>query len=192
MACASRVQRRNVIARQRTDGWGSVIVTTDNWRVRPHFRSLEEILANPDFVSQATATARRDARGTRLALILQSARPLVADLTAAERPLDVLNVPLEAGASPASTFTTISTLFFVPWAHGDCSNRMMELQRTGEVLRPGSSPVAALYEAIALDVQTRESSQSSHVAVDLQQRKLEITLGEYTRSLTGWMRAVLG
>jgi hypothetical protein len=68
----------------------------------------------------------------------------------------------------------------------------MELQRSGEVLRPGSSPVAALYEALALDVQTRESHRSSRITVNLQQKKLEIALGEYTKALTGWMRAVLG
>ena len=191
MGCASPAQRRNVIGRQRTDRQGIVIVTKDNWRQDPPIHSLEEIFANPDFLARATATARRDARSTRLAVILQTARLLAADLSVVQRPLDVLNVPFGPSPSPADTFTTISTLLSVPWAHGDCSQKVMELQRSGEALRPGLDPLAAFYEAVALDLRTRDRNRSSST-VSVQEKKLEMALEEYTKALTAWMREVLG
>jgi len=167
------------------------MLTRDNRR-EPLSGSLEEILANPDFLAQATAIARRDARGTRLAVILQTARSHAAELSVVERPVEVLHVPFGPTPSAAETFTTIATLLFVPWAHGDCSQRVLELQRTGEAFRPGSSPVAVLYEAVALDVRARQRSSGTAAMVSLRQKKLEMALEDYTRALTGWMRAVLG
>jgi hypothetical protein len=191
MACASRVQR-NVIRSRRTDRQGIVSVRQDDRREYARWDSLEEILANPDFLSQATATARRDSRSTRLAVILQSARPLASGLSAAERPLDVLSLGFGPAASPADAFTTISTLLFVPWAHGDCSQKVLELQRTGEVLRLGSSPLNAFYEAVVLDARARASEPRTRATVNLQEKKLQMALEEYTKALTGWMLAVLG
>jgi hypothetical protein len=190
MASASRAQR-NVIRPRRTDRQGIVSVRQDSRREYSRWDSLEEILANPDFLSQATAIARRDARSTRLAVILQSARPLASDLSAAERPLDVLNLAFGPVASPADAFTIISTLLFVPWAHGDCSQKVLELQRAGEVLRLGSSAPHAFYEAVVLDVRARASEPRTRMTVNLQEKKLEMALEEYTKALTGWMRAVL-
>jgi hypothetical protein len=190
MTCASRVQRRNGFGPKRTDRQDTVTVTANNWREGSPFRSLEEMLANPDFLPQATETARRDARSTRLAVILQAARPLASDLGAVERPLDVLN-SFGPTASPVDAFTTISTLFFVPWAHGDCSQKVVELQRTGEALQLGSHPMTAFYEAVALDARTRRNGPATCVTVSLHEKKLEMALETYTKALTGWMRAVL-
>jgi hypothetical protein len=177
---------------------------------------------DPDFLAQATAAARRDARGGRLAVILQSARPLVMELTSVERPLDLLEVPIAPDESPAETFTTISTLFFVPWAHPDCSEKVTDLQRTGEALRRtgaevvptdvdgagrgrrvghahGSSPLTAFYDAVALDWRARARDAQGCTAagrfgvpINLQERKLDYALQEYTKALTAWMRSVLG
>ena len=200
MACASRVQRQE----------GIVVV----------MHSLEEMLGDPDFLAQAAAAARRDARGARLAVILQSARPLMTELTSVERPIDLLDITIAPAHSPAETFTTISTLFFVPWAHADCSEKVAELQRTGDALRRtraevfpadvdgtgirtrvakalGSSPLSAFYDAVALDWRVR-TAQAHTVAgrladpINLQERKADYALEEYTKALTAWMRSVLG
>ena len=183
--------------------------------------SLEEMLRNPDFLEQAATVARRDARGARLAVILQSARPLVKELTSVERPLDLLDVPITPSESPAETFTTISTLFFVPWAHGDCSLKVTDLQQMGDSLRRtqaeivpaemggagstrvgkalGASPLTAFYDAVALDWRTRSHNPRPRAGagrltdpINLQERKLDYALQEYTRALTAWMRSVLG
>jgi len=202
MACASRVQRQK----------GIVVV----------MHSLEEMLGDPDFLAQATAAAQRDARGGRLAVILQSARPLMAELTSVERPLDLLDITIAPADSPAETFTTISTLFFVPWAHADCSQKVTELQRTGDALRRtraelfpadvddprtrtrvgqalGSSPLTAFYDAVALDwrarartVQVRTAAGRFADPINLQERKVDYALLEYMKALTSWMRSVLG
>jgi hypothetical protein len=180
------------------------------------------MLRNPDFLEQATTVARRDARGARLAVILQSARPLVTELTSVERPLDLLERPITPSESPAETFRTISTLFFVPWAHGDCSQKVNELQRSAEALqrtraeiipaeitgagirtRVGkvldSNPLTAFYDAIALDWRTRARDAQARMTgdrlagpVNLQERKLDYAVQEYTKALTAWMRSVLG
>jgi hypothetical protein len=202
MVCASRVQRER----------GIVVV----------MHSLEEMFGDPDFLAEAMAAAQRDARGGRLAVILQSVRPLVMELTSVERPLDLLDVPIAPAESPAETFTTISTLFFVPWAHADCSQKVTELQRTGETLRRtraeiipagvdgagfrtrgghalGSSPLTTFYDAVALDWRTRSRGAQMRTAagrfagpVNLQERKLDYALQEYTKALTAWIRSVLG
>jgi len=174
---------------------------------------------NPDFLAHATTAARRDARGARLAVILQSARPLVTELTSVERPLDLLDVPITPSGSPAETFTTISTLFFVPWAHGDCSLKVIDLQQMADALRRtqaeiapaqvsdagstrvgnalGASPLTAFYDAVALDWRTRSRNPPPGAGrptdpINLQERKLDYALQEYTRALTAWMRSVLG
>jgi hypothetical protein len=202
MACASRVQRQR----------GIVVV----------MHSLEEMFGDPDFLAQATAAARRNARGGRLAVILQSARPLMAELTSVERPLDLLDITIAPADSPAETFTTISTLFFVPWAHAECSQKVTELQRTGDALRRtraevfpadvggtwpgtrvaktlGSSPLTAFYDAVALDWRARARTAQARTAagrfanpINLQERKVDYALQEYTKALTAWMRSVLG
>lgn len=183
--------------------------------------SLEEMFRNPDFLAQATTAARRDARGARLAVILQRARPLMTELTSVERPLDLLELPIAPSESPAEMFTTISTLFFVPWAHGDCSLKVTDLQRIGDGLRRAgaevvgaegtpaggstradegrSSPLATFYEAVALDWRTRSRSPQTRPGegrptdpINLQEKKLDYALQEYTRALTAWMRSVLG
>jgi len=202
MACASRGQRQK----------GIVVVV----------HSLEEMFEDPDFLARAITAAQRDARGGRLAVILQTARPLVTELTSVERPLDLLEVPITPCESPAQTFTTISTLFFVPWAHADCSQKVNELQRSGEALRRtraeiipaditgveirthagkalGSNPLTAFYDAIALDWRTRSRNAQGRMSagrlagpVNLQERKLDYAVQEYTYALTAWMRSVLG
>lgn len=182
--------------------------------------SLEEMLGDPDFLAEATAAARRDARGGRLAVILQSARPLMAELTSVERPLDLLDITIAPADSPAETFTTISTLFFVPWGDADCSEKVTELQRTGDALRRtraelfpadvggtstgtragkglGSSPLTAFYDAVALDWRLRTSQVRPVIGrsadlINLQERKVDYALQEYTKALTAWMRSVLG
>ena len=201
MACASRLQGHK----------GLILVV----------HSLEEMFRNPDFLAQATTAARRDARGARLAVILQRARPLVTELTSVERPLDLLDLPITPSESPAETFTTFSTLFFVPWAHGDCSMKVTDLQQMGDALQRtraeivpavvsgagstrvgndlGASPVTAFYDAVALDWHTRARNPQARAgagrltdAINLQERKLDYALQEYTRALTAWMRSVLG
>jgi hypothetical protein len=187
-------------------------VARADWREHPP-RWLEEILANPDFLSEATTAARRDACSPRLAVILQSARPLLPELLASERPLDLLEVRFGSPTSAATAFTTISTLFFVPWAHGDCSEKVAELQRISEALRrtsaefltcesmsistgigngQRSTPLTTFYEAVALDSWRRARNSHAGATVSLQEKKLDIALQEYTKALTAWMRSVLG
>lgn len=183
-------------------------------------RTIDSTRADPDFVLRMTRYARQHARGDRLAAVLDELRPVVPTLLASDHPLALLHVPPPHADSEIDVFASICTLFFVPWAHGDCSQKFSGLHHAAMAMRVANSratatglgglahrhtdalavaPVASFYEALVtdLDRKTRRGIRSGGTAPSVDHgaardaRAIDVALHAYTRALTGWLGSVL-
>jgi hypothetical protein len=135
--------------------------------------------------------------------------------------LDLLRIRSAHATSEVGVFTTISSLFFVPWAHGDCSRKLAALHHAAEALTKAHAavhgatddpataakqiagprpfaPLTALYEAVGIDIECRARERRDGVvdeAIDvgdsISERRMDEALRDYTAALTDWIRSIL-